>query len=89
MASSIIKTAVTGQLKTERIGNFLVLDLGAHKVYGVPTSLTRKIWAARDFVEHSETPRSVDSRAAVDRLQPPENQSHDTRGFRGNRDRSL
>ena len=27
----------------ERIGNFIVLDLGTHKVYGCPTNLTSRV----------------------------------------------
>jgi len=52
--------AVTGAIKKQkRIGNFLVLDLGTHKVYGIDRSLIREISVPSGIAEPCENQQSV------------------------------
>jgi len=69
---------VTGQLKTERIGNFLVLDLGTHKVYGIDRSLIREISVPSGIAEPCENQQSVYTQMVVRQPQPLADRPNDT-----------
>lgn len=69
---------------TQRIGNFIVLDLGTHKVYGAPQSLIRVVSASREAAEPCGILDSADIPVAVPRIQPLADQSSGIHEIDGN-----
>ena len=84
MGTNNVVSTVTGQLT--KIGNFLVRDLGDHKVYGVKTALISRVWAVES---PSEMRRSENIPQVVSRTQPCERPSDGIRARCCNLDRSL
>jgi hypothetical protein len=54
-------------METTRIGRWIVLDVGTHKVYGIPTEFTRSVQLPSEMLDSTENQKEAGLNPSVSR----------------------